>query len=44
MNMCKKQDEQHGGLQVKMWRVQVLFSGGACRRGQKGRGAGGGKG
>lgn len=34
VNVCKKHDEQHGGLQVKMWRAQVLFSGGACRRGQ----------
>ncbi len=42
VNMCKKHDEQHGGLQVKTWRVQVLFSGGRCRKGQMGRGGGGG--
>lgn len=32
--LCKKhRGQQHGGLQVSMGKVQVLFSGNACRMG-----------
>lgn len=35
--LCKKHcGQQHGGLQVLMGKVQVLFSGNACRMGLKG--------